>query len=101
MSNYNNKYYQDYFYYYYLYNCNLNTINNKSSVKKQQNKKKVYRKKQNKMDIPIYKLNQYYIHSNNDINSNSPSVNVLINHYWPKVNIKYDNQNWIDFMNNV
>lgn len=99
MSNNNNKYYQDYFYYYYLYNCNLNTIDKKT--KQRQNKKKVYRKKQNKMDIPIYKLNQYYIHSNNDINSNSPSVDVLINHYWPNVNIKYDNQNWIDFMNNV
>ena len=91
MSNYNNKYYQDY-----LYNCNLNTINKKT--KQQQNKKKIYRKK---IDIPICKLNKYYIHSNNDINSNSPSVDVLINHFWPNVNIKYDNQNWIDFMNNV
>ena len=92
MNYYNYQYYTN-LYYYNLMIYNQHLHYNQNKIRNQNKYKKKY-KYVNKMDIPIVKLNKYYDHTKNKKSDNPPSVNILLNHFWPEYcyNKKHENK---------
>lgn len=93
MNYYNYQQYYNDMYYYNLMVYNQQLQNNKKKYIKKYNS--TYNSNKKKLNIPIVKLNKYYDYTKNNNNDNPPSVNVLLNYYWPNYynEIKYKKNN--------